>query len=771
MNFPLQQTDHRHSPYERPNQKWECGWACEGEGCSAGPDARGRCQVHRQSICEPRRDGDRWVCTRLSVDGGPCAAGPRPDGRCCRPAGTHPPCSPRLRLRARRGRLVWGVAALTLGLLAIGLASPWSLSLMSPGQVSRSHASLGVDVSAGGAGAGGLNAHQCAACHTNTDGVDHALGALLAGGADALADSRRCAACHFDLDSAGGEHLLAVHSQDPASLAAAHRRAEDRAGARDPAGDAVSDRGGAVNAGGGEAGIGLSLAAFVGGPMPDPGQPLACSVCHVEHRGLDHDLSAISDTSCQVCHRDRFAGFGRPLETPAVGGVALADWMRGETDTAGIGGHPAFAAVGEPGLQYNHLTHQRREGEAYACASCHEVEPGRLGRVVGLKGFAQSCLSCHADELKKLAEPLALVRLPAMETDAAWYAPEATMLDHDEEAPLPLLLYLLLIGDAEARPIVASLVDIGMLDAVAEFDLADIEEKDALAKGLRRVLEVLAADDPGALARRLSMSLGLGVGSPEAAALTAQLHPAREAVFLFTLDYLEELELDEPSIEGKPPFVASLPDSDEEPGVDYLFVDPEATGGQPRLIAWDGHADPLIVALLNALEKATADPQPESATPPNAEGSGLSLTDELYNAFGDEWNTSCLSCHAVTDDAGRRRLIWNSPARSVGFAKFDHQTHVPRAGYGIDGNLSGIGGSCVDCHAMTETADPPVGQLGGGSGLKMVSQGSCLDCHNQALPAGGIGGASCTVCHVYHVQRPTLGRLRGGFADAPADGR
>ncbi len=323
------------------------------------------------------------------------------------------------------------------------------------------------------------------------------------------------------------------------------------------------------------------------------------------------------------------------------------------------------------------------------------------------------------------------------------------MADHDEEAPLPLLMVLLLAGDAEVRPVVQTLAEVGLLDAVAEFDLEDREQKDTLAAGLRRVLEDLSADGPEVLSRRVAAALGMSRDADEVAALSAQLHPAREAVFLFTLDYLEELELEEPGIAGRPPFVGSLPDSEDEPGVDYLFVDPETTGGQTRLIAWDGHADPLIVALLDGLAVASAgDDYSES-------GQGLSLTQELFTAFGDEWNASCLSCHAVTEASGKRRLIWSSPERSVGFAKFDHRSHVVRAGEGQGEN------SCVACHVLAEGTELTAGVLGGGTGLQPVMQGSCLDCHNQALPAGGIGGASCTVCHVYHVDRPRLGRLRG----------
>lgn len=77
------------SHYERPNQKWVCGRTALGDPCRIGPDGKGCCQADFE--CKPRRDDDRWECTRPPIAGGECETGPLPDGTCCM---TIPPCTP-----------------------------------------------------------------------------------------------------------------------------------------------------------------------------------------------------------------------------------------------------------------------------------------------------------------------------------------------------------------------------------------------------------------------------------------------------------------------------------------------------------------------------------------------------------------------------------------------------------------------------------------------------------------------------------------------------
>ncbi|NNF45067.1 MAG: hypothetical protein HKO59_07900 [Phycisphaerales bacterium] len=140
MTVRLQQFGHRASRYEQPNPKWVCGWAAEGNPCRLGPDGKGRCPAAGQALCEPRRDGDRWLCARPELYGGVCEDGPRPDGSCCRPRPEQPLCQPRLSWRARRGRLSASCVAVTIGLLALALQSDWGYPFISPGPLMSAHA-------------------------------------------------------------------------------------------------------------------------------------------------------------------------------------------------------------------------------------------------------------------------------------------------------------------------------------------------------------------------------------------------------------------------------------------------------------------------------------------------------------------------------------------------------------------------------------------------------------------------------------------------------
>ena len=689
MTFPLQQIDHKHSPYERPNQKWECGWRCEGKACDGGPDAKGRCQAHLQTVCEPRKNGDRWECARLPMYGGACELGPGPDGSCCRPQGTHPVCQPRRRLRARRGRLVAATCMLTVGLLAFALAGPWSLSIVNPGKLSQAHA--GLDFAAVGA------ANQCAICHTNIDG-DTALGAMLSprDSAVVLADSQQCATCHFEEPDADSGHVFMVHSADPDQIAAATRRAE-----------ASETRFASAK---------LTLAALAPSPLDDPTQPMACQTCHQEHHGVDHDLTFMSTTSCQVCHTVRFESF-------AVG-------------------HPAFHEVPKPpGIQYDHLLHRAQAEIGNDCSRCHETNPNQLGRLVGVKPFAQSCAECHADDMQKLGDPLDVVKLPVMETEAEWWNPDSQMAD--EEEPLPLLMFMLLYGDDQARPVLNTLFEFGGFEGVVEFDLEEPEEKDVLAAAIKRLLEDLAAEDPAVLRTRLHRALNLAPDQADLLVLADQLHRARFTVWEFAFDFLEDLEIDEPSEPDQQRFVLPA-DEEADPSVQYLFTDPEKTGGQKRLIALDAHADPLIVALLDTLQSATrrgTDSFPSAETQAG-DGATLNLPVELFAAFSGTWNATCLSCHSVGDTAETRQLIWAGPERSAGFAKFDHATHVPRFA---------AEQSCTTCHQW------PDEQIKGAVGLVPVANHQCSSCHAPDQPAGD----ACTTCHDYHFIRPLRGRLQG----------
>ena len=154
QRYSLQQFEQDRSGYERPNLKWICGHADSGKPCAIGPDGKGHCQAIAE--CKPRREGDRWTCTRSPRHGGKCEQGPMPDGTCCRPI---TPCRPVRSLRSKRGLLTFCATALVLGLLIVTLLGPWRTAILSPGPLTLHHAQILT----------GQHAATCAACHSAGD--------------------------------------------------------------------------------------------------------------------------------------------------------------------------------------------------------------------------------------------------------------------------------------------------------------------------------------------------------------------------------------------------------------------------------------------------------------------------------------------------------------------------------------------------------------------------------------------------------------------------
>ena len=261
MKFRLQFFGFDQSDYERPNQKWVCGWQSEGTPCHRGPDAHGRCCGG--AACRPVQNGSRWVCTRSAAAGGTCSQGPWPDGKCCHSIVA---CQPVRSIRARRGVLVVWTFALTTGILLLGF-SRWP-NFFSPGRVSSAHATL----VASGSGSG------CAACHTAPHNWMNALDRQRA------SESELCLNCHQKEAQFRDRHLALLPHGVPPTLFGAPRRSGQSS----------------VEA------SSFSLAALV--PPPSESH-IACATCHHEHRGAGAKLASMDDQSCQACHRVKFRSF------------------------------------------------------------------------------------------------------------------------------------------------------------------------------------------------------------------------------------------------------------------------------------------------------------------------------------------------------------------------------------------------------------------------------------------------------------------------------
>ena len=167
MKDQLPSPDFNSKDYERPNQKWVCGWLCEGKPCHNGPDGKGKCGA--TADCQPTLDktdpnNPCYVCTRSAKMGGPCQEGPRPDGSC-----SHPPrrCQPQYSLRTKRGIFTKTVTACTIGILLLFLYGAYRWKFISPGELSLKHRSAAFQQKAREAFG---KDQECATCHAAAKG-------------------------------------------------------------------------------------------------------------------------------------------------------------------------------------------------------------------------------------------------------------------------------------------------------------------------------------------------------------------------------------------------------------------------------------------------------------------------------------------------------------------------------------------------------------------------------------------------------------------------
>jgi hypothetical protein len=675
LKIRLQQTGYQESPYERPTQKWVCGHASDDKACSLGPDAKGKCTAHAQTTCTPVREGDRWVCTRLGVYGGPCKNGPNPDGSCCRPAPEISVCQPRLSTRARRRRLAWSSVALITGLLAIALNGPWAAQMVSPGGLSHAHLAI--------EGAEGV-ASNCGVCHAPADS-EHA--GLLGGGLgmpDRLAQSQNCLKCHFDQ---ARDVAMRTHSVDEDQLAAWMKDA------------------GQTNA---TPTIALAAAVSVPRPHLDLQSDIACATCHIEHRGKAHNLSRLSDTQCQVCHSSRFTSFND--------------------------GHPEFdlAPRSRTGIAFDHKQHEDSGfgQRPFNCADCHE--PDAAGVSMTLKPYDESCMGCHNQGMEdrhgtKIKDNSFLAfQLPFMEVEDVYW-PEDAAYGEDE---LPVLMRLLLLGDDEALPGLRS-IDEDADGIPFDWIPDEPEPVGVFTKAVKRLLDDLANGDEDALRERLAKALGPGVehGSHRVSALAESLAASRFAMLAYQQRWLPLLaddlagdEVEDDPVEG-PEWALSGAQSGW-----YVDEGDVAVYYKPM-----GHADPVIKGLLDGLMDVNVTGVNPTGDDLYRVEQAQSIVEQL-TGDGSFARSACLKCHSVESETGQ--INWSAANRSAsasGFGKFNHRPHMAMlrdaencsmchmkpSGEGEAPEILTHGGfvphtqaTCASCHAPGQ------------------AENSCLNCHS-----------------------------------------
>jgi hypothetical protein len=374
--------------YARPNQKWECGWTCDGWACRVGPSAKGECRATFE--CRPmleRKAGEekgRWRCTRPSEHGGACETGPTPDGKCCKPI---PKCQPKRSLRAKRALLCLLLVTFSFGMLmALGGSSKFRWKFLSPGQLSTAHQSEAFRLLE--AEHFGDNKNGCAGCHgaarsDNPGWLQHALNS---------------SPSPFNLKQAVMFDHRSLTKVD-ASCATCH-----------------------------------SGHTF---HQPNLTHDYSCAACHIEHRGTGR-LSPPLDLHCVACHGDQqdmlaAADLGKKLSPeqfrfPQAGVLASFIPARPEEGYTQVihafhKDHPEFQVHRDNlkdtnPLRFNHAVHfgpgiPKLDGRNLDCASCHK--PDASGTRFAPVKFEANCRSCHSLQFDPGNPTL---QLPHGDTDA-----------------------------------------------------------------------------------------------------------------------------------------------------------------------------------------------------------------------------------------------------------------------------------------------------------------------------------------------------------------
>ncbi|MGI9430114.1 MAG: hypothetical protein ACR2NM_15750, partial [Bythopirellula sp.] len=452
MREPLQQF--KGDIYERPNQPWICGLSDEGTPCPVGPGKLGRCPG--AAACHPLREGDRWVCNRSLARGGPCETGPSPDGDCCQDY----VCTPVRSLRARRGRFVMGCFLATLGGLCLMLSANWRNEVLAPGALSVQHAQLLQR---------GDTTKRCASCHSAGDqSLSQWLHQLVSAPSNTPSQTELCLECHQN--QIAKDSALWAHNIEPPVLLASSDPASVR--------------------------------------RLDPNQELACSTCHQEHHGANHDLTWMSDNGCQACHQQQYHSFA--------------------TD------HPEFQnwpTQRRTRIAFDHGSHQLKhfpkEKQEFACATCHTQD--RDGAFQETLGYEDTCAKCHDSKIDTSWDAgVALFSLPMIDVAALQSSghdvgqwPEDAADEFD--GALPPITKLLLVADRRAAD---ALEVLG-----ADFDFFDVDPDDAaqlqaaaeIVRATKRLLYEFSIQGQAALRKRVEKILGRALSKQEYSALTARL--------------------------------------------------------------------------------------------------------------------------------------------------------------------------------------------------------------------------------------------------------
>lgn len=717
MSRRLQDTSFERSQYERPNREWICGRT--GNACPLGPDTRGECITTHE--CVPYREGDRWVCARPKPFGGECEGGPLPDGTCCNAI---PTCQPKLSVRASRGRTVRWVVAMTMGFLALGLAGDNGLDFVFPGPLTHQHGTIEND---------------CASCHAAAaGGPAHWISSALAG-SDRESDSERCLGCH----NLGASSTLA-HSVASKDLTRTTERLQSR-------GLDTSRP------------LRFTLAKIGPGIPMRSGGDLACALCHQEHQGPNHDLKALANDQCQVCHLVQFDTFAE--DHPVLGDYPYGRRTR---------------------IIFDHLSHRDdyypdADREGFSCVGCHA--PESTGRAMTVKPFASVCGSCHGEDVRSSGKGgVAFLNVPNIDVRGlrdVGIDPGQWPRVEKSKAPSPFIEFLLAGDDRlsnEDRKAVSNLgAELLNVSKNTRFEqqaigryvwslkrlLHDLRNRGHEAIESRLTAESVMGSDPLPNALLSDLAHGLSLETLSSAVDNWFPDLAREvAVFDDVTQDVDELQ------DMRPRHWAELNDRLRELARQRAGTQRSVSGERTPEDSWvreggwyrtkkdgavryrsSGHADPFV--------RAWFDVAGSFAHTGDRAGDAASAAEQLFAGLEESSATGkCAYCHSVDPAPSSRGAL--GPARRVNWGPFDpdpnqkrptefrHQPH-----FSLDDAEV-----CDTCHTMREIDgeefaeayaedSEPSGHL---LNFSPIGRQVCGDCHTQRA-----ANDDCVTCHNYHL--------------------
>jgi nitrate/TMAO reductase-like tetraheme cytochrome c subunit len=561
----------------------------------------------------PIRDGDRWLCNRSPLRGGPCDEGPAPDGGCCHVYR----CDPVRSLRGKRGRFLAACAIATAGILMIAIHSNGRDKLISPGPLARQHAQLEVAGSA---------PQNCAACHAAAnEGLTGWMRSVAIGHGSAPSQSQLCMDCHGkDISQ---EFSRTAHNLPPATLAkvTAARGENERRGSVPQVINSV----------------------FTSHPS-DP----ACAACHHEHHGADHNLAAIDNASCQACHRERYQSFAD--DHPDFGVWPYERRTR---------------------IIFDHVAHQAKhfvdKKQPFNCQSCHVDDATHSVEL--LTSYDRACAACHDEKLRtSVGKGVAMIALPTLDVAAmrkvgadvgSW--PAAATGDFDGRLPPPMKL--LLAGDREAAAALAKLGPTFEFSDVEADNAEQLRSVAAIVRGMKKLLVDLSESGPSAVRERLKVALGREVSEQATQPLLAGLSP--DTIRAATKAWLPNADLgnrDWPTEQSAlPPEPRTL-----NPSPTYALAgtwngDDATFTIRYRLAA---HADPVLASWLNLIVSTPKfDERPLLAA----------VAKELMKPTAPGLCASCHSVERSSDSTlAINWLPYDRTTAGRTFTKFSHGPHL-----------------------------------------------------------------------------------------------